>query len=137
MTGRQWVIPLPWSVPPVKPNGGHGNIYAHAAKVKRARQTMGLLARRAGIPRMGRCRVELVWFVPDRIARDADNLVWTLKPLCDALSGTKPWDWQVVPGDTPEHMEKPMPAIIYRPGEPKQLVVTVTEIPHANRCSAA
>ena len=126
---RSWTITLPWATPPVKPNGGYSNRYAHARKVRDTRQTMGLLARQAGIPTLDRCRVELTWFVPDRIARDVDNLAWTLKPLCDALAGTKPWDHQIVPNDTPEWMEKPMPSIVYRPGEPKEMVLTVTEIP--------
>lgn len=129
---RSWTIALPWSTPPVKPNGGHGNVYAHAKKVRITRQTMGLLARKAGIPTLGRCRVELTWFVPDRIARDVDNLAWTLKPLCDALAGTKVWDHQIVPNDTPEFMVKPMPTIIYRPGEPKEMVLAITEIPTSN-----
>lgn len=124
-----YVIRLPWSVPPVKPNGGHGNRYAHAAKVKNTRQTMGLLARKAGIPWLGRCDVQLTWFVPDRIKRDADNLAWTLKPLCDALAGTRPGDHKIVDDDTPALMVKHMPTIIYRPGEPKQLVVTITPLP--------
>lgn len=136
---RQWTIELPWSAPPVKPNGGHGNVYAHAAKVKRARQTMGLLARNAGLPAMVACRVELVWYVPDRRKRDVDNLVWTLKPLCDALSSNaKPWDHLIVPDDTPEFMTKPMPRIVYAPDRPKRMVLIVTEIVSTghieNRC---
>lgn len=125
---RTWEIVLPWTVPPVKPNGGHGNIYAHAAKVKSTRQTMGLLARKAGIPWLGRCEVRLTWYVSDKIKRDADNLVWTTKPICDALAGTKPGDHKIVDDDTPDLMVKHMPAIVYRPGEPKQMVLTITAI---------
>lgn len=128
-TPRSWRIDTPWSVPPVKPNGGHANRYAHAKKVRDARTTFGLLARKHLIPQLDRCRVELVWQVPDRIARDVDNLAWTLKPICDALAGRRPLDHQIVPNDTPEWMEKPMPRIDYRPGEPKLLYVIVTELP--------
>lgn len=121
-----WVIELPWSTPPVKPNGGHGNVYGHAAKVRTTRQTMGVLARQAGIPVLGRCRVLLTWHVPDRIGRDADNLVWTLKPLCDALSsGKKPTDHVIVKDDTPEFMVKDMPVIVYEKGCRKRLTLTV------------
>lgn len=123
---RSWEIVLPWTVPPVKPNGGHGNIYAHAAKVKSTRQTMGLLARKAGIPWLGRCEVWLTWYVSDKRKRDADNLVWTLKPLADALAGNKTGDHKIVDDDTPDLMKKHMPEIVYRPGEAKQLVVTIT-----------
>lgn len=124
------MIELPWATPPVKPNGGHGNIHAHAGRVKRARQVMGLLARQAKIPRLGRCEVLLTWHVGDRIARDVDNLAWTLKPLCDALSsGKNPWDHVIVPDDTPEHMVKPMPVIEYVKGQPKRMSVRVRELP--------
>lgn len=125
---RQWVIELPWATPPVKPNGGHGNIHAHAAKVKRTRQTMGILARNAKIPTMAQCRVELTWFVADKRRRDVDNLAWTLKPLCDALAGTRPWDHRIVEDDTPEFMDKPMPSIVYEPGGVKRMTVTITEL---------
>lgn len=120
---------LPWDAPPVKPNGGHGNIYAHAGKVKEVRKAAGILAWSAAIPPLPKCRVELVWYVPDRRKRDADNLVWTLKPICDALSSSRqPHDHQIVPDDTPEFMEKLMPRIVYAPGESKRLVLTITEM---------
>ncbi|MEO5317617.1 hypothetical protein PV761_03350 [Arthrobacter sp. CC3] len=124
------MIELPWATPPVKPNGGYGSRFSHAAKVREARQTMGLLARAAKIPRLGKCQVLLVWHVGDRIARDQDNLAWTLKPLCDALaSAKKPTDYRIVPDDTPEFMVKPMPVISYVKGQRKRLTVTITDIP--------
>ena len=127
---REWVIDLPWATPPVKPNGGHGNIHAHARKVKQARQVMGLLARKAKLPKLGRCEVLLTWHVGDRIARDADNLAWTLKPLCDALSSGKgAWDHVIVQDDTPEFMVKLMPAIEYVKGQPKRMSFRVRELP--------
>jgi len=127
---REWLIELPWSVPPVKPNGGHGNIHAHARKVKQARQVMGLLARNAQIPVLGRCEVLLTWHVGDRIARDADNLLWVLKPLCDALAGAgkQPWDYPIVPDDTPEYMRKLMPEISYVAGQKKRMTLTIREV---------
>lgn len=127
---REWLIELPWSVPPVKPNGGHGNVYGHAAKVRAAREAMGVLGRAAGIPALSRCEVLLTWHVGDRIARDSDNLVWTLKPLCDALSsGRKPTDHPIVKDDTPEHMVKLMPVVEYAKGQRKRMSVRVREIP--------
>lgn len=127
---REWVIELPWPTPPVKPNGGHGNVYAHAKKVKQARQVMGLLARNAKLPPLARCEVLLTWHVGDLVARDADNLVWTLKPLCDALSsGKKPWDHPIVQDDTPEFMVKPMPVVSYVKGQRKRMSVRVRELP--------
>lgn len=127
---REWLIELPWATPPVKPNGGHGNIHAHARKVKQARQVMGLLARQAKLPRLARCEVLLTWHVGDRIARDADNLAWTLKPLCDALSsGRGPWDHVIVQDDTPAFMVKHMPVIEYVRGQRKRMSFLVREIP--------
>jgi hypothetical protein len=126
----EWVLELPWATPPEKPNGGYSNRYAHSATVKEARQVMGLLAKAAKIPRMDRCRVLLTWHVGDLIARDVDNLVWSLKPICDALSSDKkPSDHRVVRDDTPAFMEKPMPAIVYVKGQRKRLTVTITDIP--------
>lgn len=126
---REWVIELPWATPPVKPNGGYGSRYAHAAKVREARSTMGLLARSAGVPVMGRCEVLLTWHVGDLIARDVDNLAWTLKPLCDALgSGKKHTDHPIVKDDTPEFMVKPMPVIEYVKGQRKRMTVRVREL---------
>lgn len=126
---REWVLELPWATPPVKPNGGYGSRYAHAAKVRAARQAAGLLARSAGIPQLGRCRVLLTWHVGDLIARDVDNLAWTLKPLCDALaSDKKPTDHRIVQDDTPAYMEKPMPEISYVKGQRKRMTLTVREL---------
>lgn len=127
---REWVLELPWATPPVKPNGGYGNRYAHAAKVSSARTAAGVLARNAKIPALVRCEVLLTWHVGDRIARDVDNLAWTLKPLCDALaSARKPHDHQIVPDDTPEHMVKPMPVIDYVKGQRKRMTLRIRELP--------
>jgi crossover junction endodeoxyribonuclease RusA len=126
---REWLIELPWSTPPVKPNGGYSNRYAHATKVRNARQVMGLLGRAAGLPVMARCEVLLTWHVGDKVARDADNLVWTLKPLCDALSsGKKPTDHPIVADDTPEFMVKPMPVVEFVRGQRKRLSIRVREL---------
>lgn len=128
---QQWVLDLPWDAPPVKANGGYGNRYARAAKVREVRQTVGLLARRSGISRgLQKIRVQLVWYVPDRRRRDTDNLWGTLKPAADALAGGggrgSTYDWPVVRDDTPEFMEKPEPRIVYRKGQRKRLVLVVT-----------
>ena len=64
--------------------------------------------------------VEMTWYVGDRRRRDSDNAVSTLKPLADGLV-----DAGVVPDDTPEYMDKRMPQIVYRPGQPAQIVLTV------------
>lgn len=57
--------------------------------------------------------VTLVWYAPTRAARDADNPVATLKPVCDGLV-----DAGLVPDDTPEWMDKRPVQIVYRKNEP-------------------
>jgi len=77
---------------------------AEAKITKEIRSTMHALARR--IPDLGRCRVELIWWVNDRRKRDEENIVPVLKALCDGLV-----DAEVVADDTPQFMKKEMPAI--------------------------
>lgn len=64
------------------------------------------------LPAGTRVSVGLVWVVPDKRRRDAENPVPTLKALCDGLV-----DAGLVPDDTPEFMEKLMPVIVYVKGE--------------------
>lgn len=66
-------------------------------------------------------RVQLVWNVTDRRRRDEDNIVPTLKPICDGLV-----DAGIVPDDTPEYMQKAMPLIVLREkGDPNLVPVQV------------
>lgn len=72
-------------------------------------------------PEVGRVRVELEWVVTTSHRRDVDNIVPTLKAVCDGLV-----DVEIVPDDTPQFMEKVMPTI--RRGEKAGVTVHVTEI---------
>lgn len=76
---------------------------------KQVRQLTEVMAHR--IPDLGKCRVSLTWFVNTRHRRDADNIVPTLKAMCDGLV-----DAGVVADDIPELMEKVMPVIQYEKG---------------------
>lgn len=71
-----------------------------------------------------RIEVGLIWVVADARKRDEDNVVPTLKALCDGLV-----DSGIVPDDTPRYMVKRMPVIETRPGEKPhlELVVSVVE----------
>lgn len=64
-------------------------------------------ARRAQIPWLGRARIQLVYYAPDRRRRDVDNLVAAQKACADAvvLAG-------IVQDDTPEHVDLLMPRIV-------------------------
>ena len=76
------------------------------------------------IPELERIEVRLVWFVNTRRRRDDENIVATLKPLCDGLV-----DAEVVPDDTREYMVKHMPEIRYEKGCTPRFEFTVTELP--------
>ena len=79
-----------------------------AALTKEVRERTAFKAE--GIPAMKACTVSLTWVVNDKRRRDADNLVPTLKAMCDGLV-----DAGVVPDDTPQLMHKVMPVIVYYP----------------------
>jgi crossover junction endodeoxyribonuclease RusA len=64
------------------------------------------------IPPLGKCSVGLTWYVTDKRRRDADNVVPTLKAMCDGLV-----DALVVVDDTPDLMTKFMPEIVRMPKE--------------------
>lgn len=94
-----------------------------AKLVKDIRQATSYLARR--IPHLGRCEVTLTWFVTDRRRRDADNVVPTLKAMCDELVAQG-----VVHDDTPQFMVKHMPIIEYidKDTDSAHMVLTVAPI---------
>lgn len=56
--------------------------------------------------------VKMVWIVPDRRRRDAENPVSTLKAFCDGLV-----DSGVIPDDVPQFQTKQMPFIVYQKGD--------------------
>ena len=80
-------------------------------KARQTRALRELAAWRAKSLRIGpqveRVDVGLVWTVTTAHRRDEENLVATLKPLCDGLV-----DAGVVPDDTPQFMRKLMPEIV-------------------------
>lgn len=99
---------FPWKSPPL-----HANQRIHWAKRKDITKALRteMHARARHIPDLGKCEVELVWVVADRRRRDADNIVPTLKALCDGLV-----DAEIVADDVPELMVKRMPSIRYVKG---------------------
>lgn len=104
---REWTLHLPWKTPPLTLNQR-----MHWAVKARLTKELRLIAKvkARSIPDLGRCTVELVWYVTDKRRRDADNPVLTLKALCDGLV-----DAEIVPDDTPEYMRKLPVRIEYRP----------------------
>lgn len=79
------------------------------------------------IPRMGRCRVEVAWVVPDARKRDPDNLTPFTKAIFDAIGSDRGIGAQLVPDDDPAHMDKRMPTIEIRRGEVAHFLITITD----------
>lgn len=116
-----WTLRLPWTKPPLSLND-RGHWRARAETIATARQYVALHAARQGIVADGPVAVRLIYHPRDRRRRDEDNLVATLKALCDGLV-----DGGVVPDDTPEYMRKEMPVIAAPdPKDPRLLLVVET-----------
>ncbi|WP_234944468.1 RusA family crossover junction endodeoxyribonuclease [Corynebacterium ulcerans] len=119
-------IKLPYPSPPLSMNQGGqtpGARMAKAKKIKAIRETVASLAATAHIATSNRfSRIQLHYVPRDNRRRDTDNLVSTLKPICDGLV-----EYGLVQDDTPQFMEKPEP-IIYRhtKGIDTGLWVTIT-----------
>lgn len=112
---HQWDIVLPYEKPPLTANQ-RMHWRAKAKITAQVRDRAAWSAVEQHVRRLDRCKVELEWHVADRRRRDADNLVPTLKALCDGLV-----DARVVRDDTPDLMVKAMPTIVrMRPGHKPQ-----------------
>lgn len=103
----RWVLDFPYAKNRVPMNGSRGSHQAHARKVRAVRANTAIDARLAGIPPLGRCQVQLTWYVLDAYRRDAVNLSNLLKAMQDGLV-----DANVVPDDTPDLMDTIMSRIV-------------------------
>jgi hypothetical protein len=79
---------LPFRVPPITTNEArHRTHYAPQNRAKReVAQAVAVLVRHAGVPKLDRLLVRLVWYAPDYGTRDADGLGLMLKACLDALT---------------------------------------------------
>ena len=125
----QAIIDLPWTSPPLSMNdrgASRGAAFAKAAMIRDIREYIVKQARTHCLPRLiDHVEVQLNYRPRDNRRRDTDNLVATLKPICDALTVGKPArisprTGRPVPAqpgcglvfdDTPEYMSKPEPRI--------------------------
>lgn len=97
---------MPWTTPPISLND-RGSHWVRARKVKEVRAAAKILAMAAHLPRdLTHVSIQLVYQPRDKRRRDADNLVGTLKAICDGLI-----DYGITPDDTPQYMTKLMPRI--------------------------
>lgn len=95
-----------WTTPPINLND-RGHWATRARKVKNVRETACILAKAAHLPRnLQHITIQLVYRPRDKRRRDADNLVGTLKAICDGLV-----DYGLCGDDTPDQMTKLMPTI--------------------------
>lgn len=91
------VVPLPWARPPLSGNDRGHTRYSPFTRVKGEAQ---VAIRAAKLRPVVGANVTLVWLIPDRRRRDADNMAATLKACQDALvaEGVLPDDsWVHVP----------------------------------------
>lgn len=113
-------ITLSFKRPPLTANDRHG-WQQKAGITKQVRQEAFWRARAARLPKnLAHAEVGLTWVPCDRRRRDVDNIVPTLKALCDGLV-----DFGLVPDDTPEYMTKHMPTITAPDGNPR-MALTIT-----------
>lgn len=113
-----WIIPLGFTRPPLSLNDrgrGKGAIRAKAAKVRQVRANVYLRGRQLGVTPQQHVHVVLHYVPRDRRARDSDNLVATLKPAIDALTGKgRDRGWPalgIVPDDTDAYVSWSRPRI--------------------------
>lgn len=112
-------IRLPWPKPPLSLNDRmHPKQKARA--VRAVRSVAAAFVRAAHIPRANRISVTLTYHPRDSRRRDEDNLVATLKPLCDGIV-----DAGVVDDDDPAHMAKAMPTIAEAHPKDPHLVLSI------------
>ncbi|KAA9133730.1 RusA family crossover junction endodeoxyribonuclease [Microbacterium caowuchunii] len=110
MNTNVYTFPLPWSTPPLTLNDRF-----HRMKEQKLTREIRQTARRLadGLDPFVRPTVTLIWLVTTRHRRDVDNIVPTLKALCDGVV-----DAGLAADDTPEFMHKTMPIIAYAKGHP-------------------
>jgi len=119
-----YVLEFDYTSPPLTAN--QRMHWREKAKITaKVRAVTYILARAHQIPPLGKCWVGLTWFVTDGIRRDADNVVPTLKAMCDGLV-----DALVVADDTPDLMTKFMPEIVRLPKEdgPARMTLRIEKI---------
>jgi Holliday junction resolvase RusA-like endonuclease len=121
MSAFETVLTFDWPRPPLTANQ-RLHWRKKADITRKVRRAATLLAR--DVPTLDKITVDLAWVVNTKHRRDVDNLVPTLKALCDGLV-----DADIVPDDTPEFMSKTMPTIRYEPASVAHLELTIRERP--------
>ena len=126
MTAATWTLIPEWHKPLMSMND-RPHWAVRAKSIKRCRQWAMNAATAALIPPLDHCIVEMVWTVPDRKRRDAENPMYDLKSYCDGLV-----DAGVAQDDIPQYMTKLMPRIEYVRGQ-RGVAVIITGTVRAER----
>lgn len=133
-----YVLPLPYSAPPLSLNDrgrSRKAAFAKARKVRELRNATVLVGRLVQMRPAPHLHVVLHYVPRDSRIRDRDNLVATLKPCIDALTARgadRGWAClSLVPDDDPGHVSW-APPVIHPPddGGPR-LWLVVTALPSA------
>lgn len=127
------IIELPWRKPPLSMNdraASRGAVFAKASKTRNICDGMVYLARKHRLPtNQPYCRVQLHYLPADNRRRDTDNLVATLKPICDGLAQ----GYGLVKDDIPQLMGKPEPIIhTHRKGQQPRMWLEISIYPRSN-----
>lgn len=104
----EWLLTFP-AMPIVSLND-RDHWAVKGAKVRAWRDAALVLCRAAKIPACTRILVEMHYVPKQSRRRDEDNVVATLKPICDGIVDAK-----IVLDDTSEYVERVFP-IIHKPG---------------------
>jgi hypothetical protein len=92
----------------------------------------GLVANRvraAGVPKLGRCRVDVEWVVKTAARRDTDNLAPFLKAIYDGIGADRGVGARIVADDDPAHMEKRGATIrLDREAAAAHFLITITDL---------
>jgi len=108
LQATKWTIHYDLPKNPLTLNPRRAGAWRAAAKhTKRIRNETHIKALGLHIPILGRCTVQLTWYVLTNGRRDVDNLAKLEKAMCDGLV-----DAQVCLDDIPEIMTKKRPRIV-------------------------
>jgi hypothetical protein len=125
-----WSFPLDYTRAPkgLSANDRPGGWQQKARSTAILRADVLERAQAAGIPKLGRIRVNVEWVVKDRRVRDEDNLAPMLKAIYDGLGSNRGVSARIVEDDNPTYMEKPGATIRYEPGCVPHFTVTITDL---------
>lgn len=114
------------------PRGLSANDRSHwsikSRSTKRVRGEVFRAVTDLGIPRLARCRVEVVWVVNTKHRRDTDNLAPFLKAIYDGIGSDRGISAAIVADDDPDHMEKPAATIEYDRGASPHFRVSIRDL---------